>query len=128
MMAEALAMANGDPTMIGYLLRRQLRPRLPAVRARVQRQLPRPARAAERAAVGRLRRPGGGRPRDPHAGHGTYLAVVNTGFNAKGRSLIRLPAPGKVTEAVSGKSLEAREGVVELALHPFELRSLRIEN
>jgi hypothetical protein len=61
-------------------------------------------------------------------GHGTFLAVVNTGFNAKGCSLIRLPAPGKVTEAVSGKSLEVREGVVVLALHPFELRSLRIEN
>jgi hypothetical protein len=60
--------------------------------------------------------------------HGTFLAVVNTSFNAKGRSLIRPPAPGKVTEAVSRKSLAARAGVVELALHPFELRSLHIEN
>ena len=128
MMAEALAVANGDPTMLGYLHGGNFGRGFPQYVSEFNANfLALPALPSERLSdacadkevvVRAIRTPG----------HGTFLAVVNTGFNAKGRSLIRLPTAGRVTDAVSGKSLEARAGTVEVALHPFELRSLRIEN
>ena len=128
MMGEALAVANGDPTMLGYLhggnfgrgfpqYVREFNANFLALPALPSGLLP-DACADKEVVVRAIQTPG----------HGTFLAVVNTGSSAKSRTLIRLPAAGKVTEATSGRSLEAREGEVWLELHPFELRSLRIEN
>lgn len=126
MMAEALAMANGDPTLLGYLMGANFGRGFPQyVREFNANFLALPALPSERWAdasgdadvvVRAIRTPQ----------HGTYLAIVNTGQQAKERVSIRLPASGKVTEIVSDRPLPAKAGVVQLALHPFELRALHL--
>jgi hypothetical protein len=59
--------------------------------------------------------------------HGTWLAVVNTGLASKGKVIIGLPEDGTVRNAVSHEILPVKHGCIELALRPFELRSVWIE-
>jgi hypothetical protein len=58
--------------------------------------------------------------------HGAYVAVVNTGFEAKPNVSLKLPAAGKVQDAVSGEDLPAPAGTLTLSLDPAELRTLRV--
>ncbi len=60
-------------------------------------------------------------------GHGTYFAVVNTGFGAKAAARIRLPVRGPVRAAVSGAALPAADGVLDLELRPCQLYALHAE-
>jgi hypothetical protein len=128
MMAEALAVANGDPTMLGYLLGGKFGRGFPQyVREFNANFLALPALPSERLAnacadsevvVRTICTPA----------NGTYLAVVNTRSRAKERVLIHLPRAGKLTEPVSGRELAVHDSGVRLDLHPFELRTLRLEN
>ena len=127
MMAEALAVANGDPTLLGYLQGGNYGRGFPQyVREFNANFLALPALPSERLAnadpelvVRTIRTPA----------HGTYLAVVNTSFAARPRVAIQLPPParGRVLEVVTGRACDIRDGAVELDLHPFELRTLRME-
>ncbi len=127
MLAEALAVANGDLTMLGYLIGGNFGRGFPHyVREFNANFLALPALPSERLAnasdapevvVRAFHTPA----------HGTWLAVVNTSTRAKERALIRLPSTGKVTEAVSGRELAVQDSGVRLDLHPFELRTLRME-
>lgn len=58
--------------------------------------------------------------------HGTYVAVVNTGFETKRNVSVKLPATGTVQDAVTGEDLPAPGAVLTVTLEPAELRTLRI--
>ncbi|MBN2025004.1 MAG: hypothetical protein JW809_19665 [Pirellulales bacterium] len=125
MLAEARAVAHGDPNYLGYLVgssfnrgfARHVRDfhaaylSLPALPSRV---LPGAASDAEVVvrAIG-----------TPSAG--TFFAVVNTGLDAKRDVAIRLGATGQVTDAATGEPLPAEGGRVTLSFHPCQLRALR---
>ena len=124
MMAEALAVANGDPTMIGYLMGgnfgrgfpryvREFNANFLALPALPSRRLDNACEDSE-VVVRAIRAPA----------HGTYLAVVNSSARTKERVLIRLPSGGKLTEAVTDRVLATQDRSARLDLHPFELRTL----
>jgi hypothetical protein len=126
MMAESLAVANGDPTMLGYLLGANFGRGFPQyVREFNANFLALPALPSERLSgasddaevVVRL-------IRTPQ--HGAWLAVVNTGYESKRAARIRLPGKGTARDAVKGTPLPVDDGTLELSLRPFELRTIRI--
>ncbi len=126
MMAEALAVAHGDPTHIGYLSG-----------GNFGRGFPRPARQFNAHFLALPALPGQ-RLRDacddaevavraiPTPSHGLWLAVVNTGLLPKKALSMRPPRQGRVIDAVSGETLEPAGGGLRLALEPCQLRALRV--
>lgn len=127
MLAEARAMANGDPTQLGYLSGRQYnRGFFEYVRDFNQNFLALPSlpsKVVEGAAP------------DPEVvvraieagAQGTWLAVVNTGLSEKKAIRIKLPVSGRCSDAVTGKELAVKGQCVEFALRPCQLRALRIQ-
>ncbi|MBN1418063.1 MAG: hypothetical protein JXP34_04765 [Planctomycetes bacterium] len=127
MLAEALAVANGDPTIIGYLAGGNFARGFPRyVRAFNAAFLALPALPSERLP---------GASGDPEIAvrairtrdHGIYLAVVNTGLGAKARARIRIPGTDAVTDAVTGASLPLAGRDLEIDLQPCELRALHVD-
>jgi hypothetical protein len=125
MLAEAQAVAQGDPSLVGYLLGNNLARGFPQyVRRFNANYLALPALPSRRLPAGA----------DAEVvvrsiateGKGTYLAIVNTGLQAKPTAEVRLPTGGSVQEVVSGRPLVVRDGVVTLALDPCELRTLKL--
>jgi len=127
MQAEAVAMANGDPTMIGYLSGgnfgrgfsqyvRDFNANFLALPALPSRRVD--GAASVRDVVVRV---------IPTERYGTYYAVVNAGVGVQERVRIRLPgAKGGVRFAVSGDELQAVDGAVTLDLRPCQLVALRV--
>lgn len=126
MMGEALAMANGDPTMIGYL-----------VGANFGRGFPQYVRNFNANFLALPALPSSIVPQaasDPEVvvrqirtdEHGTWLAVVNTSLHPKSNVTVTLP-PGTARDAVSGQTLKPTGGKLSLDLYPCELRSLHIK-
>lgn len=125
MMGEALAMANGDPTYIGYLtgsafergFARYARNfnaaflSLPALPSKVVKDASSDAKVVVRSIA---------TPKN-----GTYLAIVNTAMTDKDNVMVTLP-PGKVTDAATGEALESSNGKVTLNLYPYQLRALHV--
>ncbi len=123
MLAEARAMANGDPRFIGYLSSSSFNRgfpevvrrfnaaflALPALPSRVLR-----GACADSEVVARV---------IPTRSHGVYFAVVNTGLTAKTVELA-LPAAGRIEDAATGCALPSRRGRVRLRLDACELRAL----
>jgi len=58
--------------------------------------------------------------------HGTYVAIVNTGFEAKRNVSVKLPATGTVHDGVIGEEVPVSAGAFRLTLDPAELRTLRV--
>jgi hypothetical protein len=126
MMAEALAMANGDPTMIGYLVGgnfgrgfpayvRNFNANylaLPALASRVVKDAASDSEVVVRRIV--------------TAEHGTWIAVINTSLNGKQNVSITLPH-GQATDAVSGESVSTAAGKLRLDMYPCQLRSFRVQ-
>lgn len=126
MQSEALAVANGDPTMIGYLSGSNFGRGFPqAVRDFNANFLALPALPSVRLE---------GASSDPavvvrtiDAGqHGTYVAVVNTTWTARTGVNIELPGRGAVTALASGAQVPRSDGRVTLDLNPYQLVSLRV--
>ncbi|MCR4413153.1 MAG: hypothetical protein NUV77_12095, partial [Thermoguttaceae bacterium] len=126
MLAEALAMAHGDPTRIGYLTGgnfgrgfpryvRDFNANFLALPALPSQRLPE-ACADPEVVVRAIRTPR----------HGTYLAVVNTGLASKPRARVRLPERGRATDAATGSPLAAPDQTVELDLGPCQLRAIHV--
>lgn len=131
MLAEARAMAYGDPRYIGYLASNNF-----------NRGFPQYARAFNRAFLALPALPSklltNASPdaeivtRAIEAGqHGTYLSVVNVGLARKSAVFVRLPVsarPGtRVVDAASGASLTIKNGTVLVgAMEPCSLRALRV--
>jgi hypothetical protein len=126
MMREALAMANGDPTMIGYLVGCNFGRGFPVYVRNFNANflaLPaRPSRIVSSAAS------------DPEVvvrqidtkEYGTWVAVVNTSLESKQGVSIAMPS-GLVTDAVSGEDVSAPGGRITLDMYPCQLRSFRIQ-
>jgi hypothetical protein len=125
MMAEAHAMAHGDPTMIGYLVGgnfgrgfpeyvRNFNANylaLPALPSRVVRE----AASDAEVVVRQIDTPN----------HGTWVAVINTSLHARQDVTVILP-DGRVTDAVTGQPVQATGGRIALKMYPCQLRSYRV--
>jgi len=126
MQAEAVAMANGEPTMIGYLCGSNFGRGFPAaVRDFNANYLALPALVSQRIE---------GASSDPDvvirtiaAGrHGTYVIVVNTAAKPCQQVQIKLPAGGIVTALATGTTLLRSNSGITLDLRPYQLLSLRV--
>ena len=127
MMAEAVAMANGDPTMIGYLSGGNFGRGFPKyVRNFNQAFLSLPAMPSKRLK---------GVSSDPEVvvreiktpKNGTYYSIVSTGMKEKKNVTISLPAKGKVIDAAIGKPMKANNGKVKLSFYPYQLHSILVK-
>ena len=127
MLAEVTAMAEGDPTLIGYLVGSNFGRDFPqyvrafnanflALPALPSRRLP--DASSDPAVV--VRAIDAGR-------HGTYLAVCNTAWQDRKGVRVRLPAAGPVAALVSGDALPRAGDTVTLDLGPCQLLALRID-
>jgi len=127
MAAEAAAMANGNPTMLGYLTGHSYQRGFPEyVRNFNQAFLALPAlpsRLLDNAASNDsvvVRTIDAGQ-------HGTYLAIVNNGMADASNVKIKLPKAGKVTDAATGEAINAADTTLELSFYPYQLRAIRIQ-
>lgn len=127
MLAEARAVACGDPRFLGYLMGNSCNRGFPEyVRAFNAAFLALPALPS---AVVKEASP------DPEVvvraiktpRHGTYFAIVNVALTAKANLSLTLPATGRLSDAASGAALPAPNGRLVLTLYPGELRALRSE-
>jgi hypothetical protein len=126
MLAEARAMAHGDPTMIGYLagcnfgrgFPRYVRDfnanflALPALPSRIV-----PGGAGDAEVVVR---------RIDTDQHGTWLAVINPTMHDKQNVRVTLPA-GNLTDAATGEALQTTAGNVTINMYPCQLRTFRMQ-
>lgn len=129
MLPQVLAVANGDPTMLGYLSSAIFNQGFPEYfRDFNAAYLALPA-LPSKVVADATATPGVVVRQIPTPAHGTYLAVANTGLTAQPNVIVRLPAKGKVTNAATGESLPvSADGTsVKLAMKPCQLQSLRIE-
>ncbi len=126
MMAEARAVAYGDPTHLGSLTGnsnhrgfpqyvRNFHANFLALPALPSTVVPDAASDPE-VFVRQIRT----------QGHGTYIAVINTGLMSKQNVRITLPASGKVIDAATGAPVAAEGGAIVLSLYPGQLRSLHL--
>lgn len=126
MQAEAVAMANGDPTLIGYLCGNSFGrgfpeyvrdfnanflalPALPSVRA--EGVCSDPAVAVRVIDAGK---------------HGRYLSVVNTGPTERKQVRVKLPGTGAVTALATGAAVARGGDGVTVNLRPYQLLALRV--
>lgn len=125
MLAEARAVAYGDPFYLGYLTGSSFNRGFPEyVRAFNAAFLALPAlpsqrlpdACADKEIVVRAIRT---------EKHGTYLAVVNVGYR-DAQASVRMPAAGAAVDAATGEAIAVRDGQATLPLHPCQLRSLWI--
>lgn len=127
MQAEAVAVANGDPTMIGYLVGcnfgrgfpQYVRdfnanflalPALPSVRLE--------GACADRDVVVRTIKTDK---------HGTYVAIVNTAPTAKAGVTVNLRTSGVPHPLADGQGVRVSDGIVAMDMRPFQLVAMRIE-
>jgi hypothetical protein len=125
-MAEAVAVANGDPTQIGYLVGgnygrgfpeyvRDFNANylaLPALPSKVMAK----ASSDPAVVVRAIQTPK----------NGTYVAVVNTSYTSK-NVRVRLPSSGKAVALATKEPVAAEGGLVSLSLRPFQLVSIGID-
>ena len=127
MLAEARAVAFGDPTHVGYLTAASFHRGFPEhVRAFNAAFLALPALPSRRLPDA-ASRPGVAVRAIETKAHGTYLAVVNVGLKPVEAVTVTLPRAGRVTDAATGRALAADGRSVRLGLGPCELRALHIE-
>ncbi len=126
MMTEAMAVANGDPTMIGYLSGGNFArgfPRyvrnfnaaylaLPALPSRIAKGVA----SDPKVIVRMIKTPS----------HGTYFAIVNTAMAERKDVTITLPASGIAIDAATGKPLPWANGKLKLSFYPFQLRAINV--
>lgn len=126
MMPEAYAMANGDPTQIGYLVGQTFTRGFPQYARNFNTAfLSLPALPSTIVAIASSDKEVVVRS-IPTEKYGTYLSVVNLGMTSKVAS-IKLPVAGKVTDAATGEPIDALNGTVNLSMYPCQLRALRIQ-
>jgi hypothetical protein len=122
MMAEAMAMANGNPTHIGYLsggnfgrgFPEYVRAfntaflSLPALPSRV---VPNAAQDSE-IVVREI----------PSEGHGTWYALINTSMKEKKNVAIKLPGKGQISDATTKKAISTGEQATA-SFYPYEMKA-----
>lgn len=125
MMAEARAMANGDPRFIGYLNANSMARgfpeyvrafnaaflSLPALPSRVL-----PDASSDPEVVIRV---------IPAGRYGYYIAIVNTGLESKKDVVIRIPQLRTFVDTVSGTGVKTAGNNLILSMYPGQLRTFR---
>ena len=126
MLAEAQAMANGNPTAIGYLASNNFNRSFPqyarAFNAAFLALPALPSKIVDGAASDPevvVRRIDGGK-------HGTWIAIINPSYSSKKQVKIKLPIKGRVTDATTGKEVPVKNGFLVGNLSPCQLISLHI--
>jgi len=126
MLAEARAVANGDPRYLGFLAGGTFNRGFPQYfRAFVANFLALPA-LPSRVLEGVASDPEVVVREIPTERHGTYYAMVNTSMSRKDAVRVKLGAIGAITFAASGEPLVARDGALELSLYPGELLAVHV--
>jgi len=124
MMAEARAVANGDPRYIGYLNGNTMARGFPQyVRAFNAAFLALPA-LPSKVIANAASDPEVVVREIPTGKDGTYLAVVNTGFSSKKDVFVNIPKCSKLLDAATGAELGMTGGKLTVSLYPGELRAL----
>jgi hypothetical protein len=120
-------MANGDPTMIGYLVGNNFARGFPQfVREFNANFLALPALPSQRVEDGSsdpavvVRTIDAGR-------HGLYVAVVNTDRRERNQVRVKMSGNGAVTALASGATVTRSGGGWTVDLHPYQLMSYRVE-
>ncbi|MBM3498190.1 MAG: hypothetical protein FJX74_05920 [Armatimonadetes bacterium] len=127
MMAEARAVATGDPFYVGYLASNCFNRGFPQhVRRFCSAFLALPALPST-VVANAVADPEVVVRQIPTEGHGTYFAVVNTGLSPKPEVILDLPADGRLLDAATDAPLPREGGRLTLSLGPCELRALRAE-
>ncbi len=127
MLADARAVAHGDPRFIGYLISNTLARGFPQYAREFNMAfLALPALPSEQLANASSDKEVVVRSIDA-AEHGIYLAVVNTGFDTKKGVTITLPKSGAVTNAAIGSPLPTKGDQLTLDLYPGQLYALHIK-
>ena len=126
MMSEALAMANGDPTSIGYLSGGNYARGFPQYVRRFNANflaLPAlPSKVVEHAAsdpdvvVRKIQTPS----------HGSYYFAVNTNKQSK-QVILTLPDKGEIIACETGKQIHTDKGKITLEMYPFQLISWHVQ-
>ncbi|MBN1441938.1 MAG: hypothetical protein JXA90_04470 [Planctomycetes bacterium] len=125
MLSEAVAVANGDPTHIGYLAGNNFGRGFPQYARRFHAAfLALPALPSTRLE---------GASDDPEIvvrsirteEHGTWFALVNVGLVAKENVAVRLPGAGPLEDAVSGLPISGAGEPIRASFYPCELKSWR---
>ena len=128
MMAEAYAMANGDPTHLGYLTGNNFNRGFPKyVRAFNAAFLSLPALPSKRLENAASHPDVVVRAIETKE-HGVYLAVVSLSEKPLSNVTVRLPSEGNVVDAATGKPLERSGDSVELSMFPYQLQALHIRD
>ena len=128
MQSEVLAMANGDPTMLGYLSPANYGRGFPGyVRDFNSNFLALPALPSKRL-DGACETPDIVVREIATPTNGTYFSLINTGTTAHKETEIRLPADGGsvVTALASGKKLTITDGILRTDFRPCQLISIHI--
>ncbi len=127
MMAEAMAVAKGDPTMIGYLMGgnygrgfpdyvRNFNANflaLPALPSRLLKNVCDDSEIVAREIVTPT--------------NGIWLAIVNTGWGEKKEVKINFKGDGIACDAITDEILTTKNHFITLSLYPFQLKTIRIE-
>lgn len=126
MQSEAIAMANGDPTWIGYLMGGNFQRGFPKyVRQFNQAFLSLPAlpstilpgASSDSSVVVRQIKT---------SGQGTYFSIINVSDEQKTSVTIDLPGSGDVFDAAIDTLIEAPDGQLIMDLYPYELRAIHV--
>jgi hypothetical protein len=126
MQAEAVALANGDPTMIGYLMGNNFGRGFPFyVRDFNANFLALPALPSQRVDNGCSDPAVAMRVIDAGK-HGLYVSVVNTATSERRQVRVNVPGKGVVTALASGAVVARTGGAVMLDLRPYQLVALRV--
>ncbi len=124
MQGEAVAMANGDPAMIGYLMGNNFNRGYPSVvRDFNANYLALPALPST--VVPQAASDGAVVVRSIPTKFGTYLAVVNTSWSPIKQVKVKLPKGGQVTRLASNQSIN-NTGSLTLDMRPYQLIALRV--
>ncbi len=127
MLADARAVARGDPRFIGYLISNTLARGFPQyARDFNQAFLALPALPSKRLSKASSDEEVVVREIDA-AENGTYLAVINTGFDSKKGVTISLPKSGAVTNAAIDSPLPIKGDQLTLDLYPGQLYAIHIK-
>ena len=59
---------------------------------------------------------------------GTWLAIINVGFEDQQDVVVTLPVSGTVTDAVTGTSISVDNGTITLDRWPGQLKAIHIDN
>jgi hypothetical protein len=125
MMAEARAVALGDPNYLGYLASNSWNHGFPRYARRFYgNYLSLPALPST-VVAGAAREPDVVVRKITGGEHGVWYAIVNVGYHPV-RTEVKLEARGTVIHAPTGAELAPAPGVVRLRLDPCELMALRV--